>query len=59
MTLVRTIAFVLILCVMAAACGHYGPPTHSSGTNEKNAKSGAPATVDPTAPRDRDHENEQ
>ena len=54
MTLVRTIAFVLILCVMAAACGHYGPPTHSSGTNEK---SGAPA-IDPTAPRDRDHEDE-
>ena len=56
MTLVRAIAFVLILCVMAAACGHYGPPTHSSGTNEQ---SGAPATIDPTAPRDRDHENEQ
>jgi hypothetical protein len=54
MTLVRALGFVLILCVMASACGHYGPPTHSSGTNEK---SGAPA-IDPTAPRDPDHEDE-
>jgi hypothetical protein len=54
----RTIAALALAAAFAAACGHWGPPVRSTPGHEGTAAPGAPSKADPSAPRDRDRDEQ-
>jgi predicted small lipoprotein YifL len=48
------LAIGAVLCVMLAACGHYGPPVHPEPAR-KDAAPAAPDSADQPKDADREH----